>query len=175
MDVQAAGRGRNPFATDGVTRGQDGIARYDNRPSSLVHMLQATVDRGPDDPALTEIGGASLTWGELWQRATRVAGGLRAAGVQRGDRVTLRRPNGVDWVLSFWGILLAGAVVVPVNTRLAESEVEYVRTDSGAAYNVEPDSELPEGEPRGHRGSTPRANWPRSSTPAGRPAFPRAR
>ena len=76
-----------------------------------------------------------------------MAGGLRAAGVQRGDRVTLRRPNGVDWVLSFWGIVLAGAVVVPINTRFTESEVEYVRSDSGAAYYIEPGAALPDGEP----------------------------
>ncbi|HET9105344.1 MAG TPA: AMP-binding protein [Solirubrobacteraceae bacterium] len=147
MDVQVAERGRNPFPSDGVTRGEDGITRYDDRPGSLVHMLLGTVDTGPADPALTEIGGATLTWGELRDGAARVAGGLRAAGVQRGDRVTLRRPNGVEWVLSFWGILLAGAVVVPVNTRFTESEVQYVRSDSGAAYNVEPGAALPDGEP----------------------------
>ena len=55
-----------------------------------------------------------------------------------GDRVAIRLANGLDWVLAFWGTLLAGAVVVPVNTRFAEPEVRYVVEDSGAAYVVEP-------------------------------------
>ena len=45
MGVQPAERGRNPFDTTGVTRGGDGIARYDDLPSSLVAMLRANVDR----------------------------------------------------------------------------------------------------------------------------------
>ena len=147
MSVTPAPRGRNPYSTEGVTRGEDGIARYAQRPSSLVHMLQATVDRGPDATALVEVGGEALTWGELWQRAVRVAGGLREAGVNRGDRVTIRLPNGADWVLAFWGTQIAGAVAVPVNTRFKTSEVDYVRTDSGAVYGFEPDAALPDGEP----------------------------
>jgi long-chain acyl-CoA synthetase len=50
-------------------------------------------------------------------------------------------------VYAFWGTLLAGAVVVPVNTRFADPEVRYVIEDSGAAYVVEPGSALPDGEP----------------------------
>ena len=147
MPVTPAPRGRNPYSTEGVVRGEDGIARYAQRPSSLVHMLQATVERGPDATALVEVGGAALTWGELWQRAVRVAGGLRDAGVNRGDRVTIRLPNGADWVLAFWGTQIAGAVTVPVNTRFKEAEVDYVRTDSGAVYGFEPGAALPDGEP----------------------------
>ena len=51
---------------------------------------------------------------------------------ERGDRVAIRLPNGNDWAFAFYGIQLAGAVAVPVNTRFTESEVEYVVTDSGA-------------------------------------------
>jgi long-chain acyl-CoA synthetase len=64
-----------------------------------------------------------------------------------GDRVAVRLPNGVDWVVAFWGTLLAGAVAVPVNTRFAEPEVRYVVEDSGAAYVVEPGAPLPDGDP----------------------------
>ena len=74
----------------------------------------------------------------------RVAGGLRAEGVERGDRVAIRLPNGLDWVLAFWGAQLAGAVAVPVNTRFKESEAQYVIDDSGAAYVF---GALPDGEP----------------------------
>ncbi len=70
-----------------------------------------------------------------------------AAGVQRGDRVANRLGNGADWCLAFWGTVMAGGVVVPVNTRFSEPEVEYVLTDSGASYVFEPGEPLPDGEP----------------------------
>ena len=147
MPVQPAGRGRNPYETEGVERGADGIARYVDRPDSIVHMLHASVQRGRDATALVEVGGPRLTYGELWDRAARVAGGLRAAGVRSGDRVALRLPNGADWVVAFWGIQLAGAVAVPVNTRFKEAEVAYVVEDSGAAFVFAPGAPLPDGEP----------------------------
>ncbi len=137
-----------PFDATGVTRGPDGIKRYDRRPASLVHMLRDTVKRHPGREALAETGGGPrLTYRELWDRSARVAGGLRADGVRRGDRVALRLGNGVDWALAFFGATLAGAVVVPVNTRLTEAEVNYVVSDSGAAYVVAPGEPLPDGDP----------------------------
>ena len=56
----------------------------------------------------------------------RVAGGLVADGVTRGDRVASLLPAGLDWVVGFLGTLLAGAVAVPVNTRFAAPEIEHV-------------------------------------------------
>jgi long-chain acyl-CoA synthetase len=147
MAVQPATRGRNPFDATGVERRADGVARYAGRPDSLVHMLRASVERDPDASSIIEVGGDRLTFAELWDRAASVAGGLRAAGLQRGDRAAIRLPNGVDWVLAFWGAQLAGVVAVPVNTRFTESEVEYVVSDSGAGYVFEPEAALPDGDP----------------------------
>jgi acyl-CoA synthetase (AMP-forming)/AMP-acid ligase II len=97
--------------------------------------------------AIAEVGGESLSYRELWERAGRVAGGLRAAGLQRGDRAAIVLPNGVEWVLAFWGAQLAGVVAVPVNTRFKQSEVDYVISDSGAAHVFAPGAGLPDGEP----------------------------
>jgi acyl-CoA synthetase (AMP-forming)/AMP-acid ligase II len=145
--VEAAARGRNPFDTSGVERGADGIARYMGRPESLVHMLRASVERDPGAEAVVEVGGKRLTFQQLWDRAARVAGGLRASGLGKGDRAAIVLPNGVDWVLAFWGAQLAGIVAVPVNTRFTEPEVDYVVTNSGAAYVFRPGEPLPDGEP----------------------------
>jgi long-chain acyl-CoA synthetase len=147
QSVEPADRGRNPYDTSGVTRGSDGIARYDELPPSLVAMLRTSVERDRGATAIIEVGGDSLTYGELWDRAARVAGGLRAAGVQIGDRAAILLPNGIDWVLAFWGVQLAGAVAVPVNTRFKESEVDYVVDDSGASHVFRPGEALPGGEP----------------------------
>lgn len=134
------------FDTSGVVRGADGIARYTGLPDSVVHMLRVAVDANPHLEAVVETGGGPrLTYRELWDRAARVAGGLRAAGVGRGDRVAIRYGNGVDWVLAFFGTQLAGAMAVPVNTRFAEAEARYVIDDSGAAYVAE--GPLPDGRP----------------------------
>jgi acyl-CoA synthetase (AMP-forming)/AMP-acid ligase II len=137
-----------PFDSSDVVRGEDGIKRYQGLPASLVHMLRDTVERYPEREALVETGdGPRLTYRQLWDRAARVAGGLRAAGVNTGDRVALRLGNGVDWVLAFFGTVLAGGVAVPVNIRLTEAEVEYVLSDSGAGYVFTPGTPLPDGEP----------------------------
>ena len=145
--VTPAGRGRNPFDHTGVRRGNEGIPRYGGLRESVVHLLRASVDREPGALAVSEVGGDRLTYEELWDRAARVAGGLRAAGLGRGDRAAIVLPNGLDWVLAFWGAQLAGAVAVPVNTRFKEPEVEYVISDSGARHVFRAARPLPDGDP----------------------------
>ncbi|MBV8817387.1 MAG: AMP-binding protein [Acidobacteriaceae bacterium] len=130
-----------------IARTPDGIARYQKVPDSLVDMLRRTVERNPVGEAVVTIGGPRLTYRELWDGAARVAGGLRNVGVQNGDRVAIRLLNGHEWALAFYGTLLAGAVVVPVNMRFSEAEVDYVIRDSGALFSFEEGSALPDGEP----------------------------
>lgn len=137
----------HPFDESGIVRGPDGIARYQNRPQSLLHMLRATVDKWNDKEALVELGGGRIGYRELWDRAAHVAGGLRGLGVRRGDRVAIRLGNGINWCVAFYGIQMAGAVAVPVNTRFAEAEVEYVVTDSGSKVVIMPGQPLPDGPP----------------------------
>lgn len=93
------------------------------------------------------MGGERLTYRQLWDRAARVASGLRAGGVGRGDRVANLLPAGVDWVLGFLGAQLAGAVAVPVNIRFSQPEIDYVLSDSGASAVLRPGEPLPDGEP----------------------------
>jgi acyl-CoA synthetase (AMP-forming)/AMP-acid ligase II len=136
-----------PFDLSGVHRGDDGLLHYEGLHPSLVHMLRETVQRVPDREALVEVGGGRLTFQELWDRAARVAGGLAASGVDRGDRVAIRLANGNDWAVAFFGGILAGAIVIPVNTRFAEPEIEYVLEDSGAKHVFMPGDALPDGAP----------------------------
>lgn len=140
-------RGRNPFDETGLRRDANGIASYVDRPASLVAMLRASVERDGAATAVLQVGGESLSYGGLWERSARVAGGLRALGLSRGDRVALRMPNGIDWVLAFFGVQLLGGVVVPVNTRFTEEEAAYVVRDSGAAHTFAAGQALPDGEP----------------------------
>jgi len=146
MSIEPAGRGEASFARSGITRGPDGVLTYDGLAPSLVHSLRSRAENQPEAEAVVEVDGQRLTYAQLWDRAGRVAGGLRAAGVQPGDRVSIRNPAGVSWVLAFYGTLLAGAVAVPVNTRFAEREMRYVLEDSGGTYDFAPDAPLPDGE-----------------------------
>src|SRR5919197_3095886 len=145
--AQAASLREQAFDMSGIERGEDGIARYLDRPASLLEMLRGTVERKPDAEAIVELGGERLSYTELWERSAKVAGGLLAEGIGRGDRVAIQLPNGVDWCLAFFGTLMAGAVVVPVNIRFTENEIEYVLKDSGCRFSFEPGRPLPEGDP----------------------------
>lgn len=135
----------HPFDESGIVRDSNGVAHYQNLQSSLVTMLRASVDESPNAEAIVEAGGPRVTYRELWDRAARIAGGLRQHGIERGDRVAIRLGNGLDWCLAFFGIQLAGAIAVPVNTRFSEAEVEYVVSDSGSRFVFVPGASLPDG------------------------------
>ncbi|MGY1830508.1 class I adenylate-forming enzyme family protein [Geodermatophilus sp. SYSU D01180] len=144
----------HPFDEAGVERDAAGVKHYTDLPGSVVAMLRASVERDPDGEAVVEVDGPRLSFQELWDGAARVAGGLRAAGVGRGDRVAIRLGNGADWVLGFLGTLLAGGVAVPVNTRFTEPEAQYVVDDSGARVVLAPGEPLPDGAPYVEEGLT---------------------
>ena len=74
----------------------------------------------------------SFTFAELESLSNRVAHGLVSIGVQPGDRVTLYGPNCWEWVVGYYAIVKAGAVVNPISSMLTPEEVRYVVGDSGA-------------------------------------------
>jgi 4-hydroxybenzoate-CoA ligase len=78
----------------------------------------------------------SLTYGELQAGSARFAAGLRAAGIQREQRVVLLMLDTIDFPIAFWGALRAGVVPVPINTLLPAETVAYVLADSRAAALV---------------------------------------
>jgi acyl-CoA synthetase (AMP-forming)/AMP-acid ligase II len=140
-------RNANPFPVTGVSRDADGIPHYDELPATLLDMLAEQVDRRPDSEAVVELGAGRLTYRQLWERAARVAGGLRGDGLKPGDRVAVRYPAGLDWVLAFWGTVMAGGMAVAVNTRSAQPEVDFVLSDAGAQVDLAADTPLPDGQP----------------------------
>jgi len=73
------------------------------------------------------------TWTEFRDRVARFAGALRTAGVQPGDRVAILALNGAAYLEYFYATPWAGALVVPLNTRLAASELVAIVNDAGAS------------------------------------------
>ncbi len=77
-----------------------------------------------------------LTYGGLRERASRVAGGLAALGVQPGDRVATMLDPTIDYLAAWFGIVWAGAVDVPVNTAYRGTFLSHVLDESGAVALV---------------------------------------
>jgi crotonobetaine/carnitine-CoA ligase len=102
----------------------------------LSRQLLSRAERDGDARFLRVGGGPWMSVGEVAERAARVAGGLRALAVERGDRVAILLPNTPEMVLTWFAVALTGAVEVPVNTALRGALLEHVLSDSGARVLV---------------------------------------
>jgi acyl-CoA synthetase (AMP-forming)/AMP-acid ligase II len=99
--------------------------------ANLGRLLTQTVRRIPDAPALVWRG-RSWSFAELDVRVDRLAAGLRALGVGKGDRVLVHSRNSNAMFESMWACFKAGAVWVPTNFRLTPAEVAYLGSSSRA-------------------------------------------
>jgi fatty-acyl-CoA synthase len=79
---------------------------------------------------------AALTYRELDERVTRLARALQTLGVGHGDRVAYLGPNHTAFLESMFATGALGGVFVPLNTRLAAAETEYMLADCGAAVLI---------------------------------------
>jgi fatty-acyl-CoA synthase len=86
-------------------------------------------------PAVRD-GARMLTYAELLADVEALAGGLRAAGAGRGDRVAAMLPNVAEMLELHFAVPGVGAVLVPINTRLAADELAYILEHSGARVLV---------------------------------------
>lgn len=78
------------------------------------------------------IDGSMTTGAELAAEGLLVAGWLARQGVERGDRVAIRQPNGADWIRLLIGCAASGAIAVAVNTRYGPSEAADLIRRTGA-------------------------------------------
>jgi long-chain acyl-CoA synthetase len=100
-------------------------------------LLRRAARATPDRLAVTDARGARWSYAELDQRVSAAARALLAAGLATGDRVGLQLPTGADFVQLYLGVLRAGLVAVPVNPSYTAPEVDWLRTDSGAALHLD--------------------------------------
>jgi long-chain acyl-CoA synthetase len=99
--------------------------------ANLALNLVEAKDMYPKRPAV-RLDDLVLTYEQLDERSARVTGLLAAHGVEPGDRVGLMLPNVPQFPVLYYGVLRAGAVVVPMNPLLKAREIEYYLGDSGA-------------------------------------------
>jgi crotonobetaine/carnitine-CoA ligase len=102
---------------------------------TLLSVVERALGAVPDKVALFD-DNMSLTYAALWESARRLAGGFKALGVERGDRVVLFLDNHVDGVTTWLALALIGAVEVPINTSYLGEMLSYVVNDSGAKVAV---------------------------------------
>ncbi|MFW6113852.1 MAG: long-chain-fatty-acid--CoA ligase [Actinomycetota bacterium] len=73
-----------------------------------------------------------ITYGELRDHVRRLAAALKDMGIKKGDRVAIMLPNSPQFIISYYGVLEAGAVVANISPLHVEREIEYELNDSGA-------------------------------------------
>jgi fatty-acyl-CoA synthase len=79
-------------------------------------------------------GGGRLTYREFGERSWRLANGLRAAGLQKGDRVATLLLNSSAMLEAHFGVPASGGILVAINTRLSAAEVAYILEHSGSRF-----------------------------------------
>ncbi|RYG74967.1 long-chain-fatty-acid--CoA ligase [Lentibacillus lipolyticus] len=106
---------------------------YDEKP--LHGFLELTAKKFPKKKALHFMG-KELTYTEVFLQARKTASYLKSLGLQKGDRVAIMLPNCPQAVISYYGALMAGAIVVQTNPLYKERELEYQLNDSGASFII---------------------------------------
>ena len=90
-------------------------------PSTLPAMIRRAAQQFPERAAIID-GPVTIGYADLLVRSQAVAASLIALGVESGDRVAIWAPNMHEWILAACGIHAAGAVLVPLNTRMKGAE-----------------------------------------------------
>ncbi|MET9830805.1 FadD3 family acyl-CoA ligase [Streptomyces sp. NPDC006385] len=98
---------------------------------TIPELVRSAADRFGDAEAVVD-GDLRLTFADLADRVRRTAGAFAAAGVGPGDRVAVWAPNSAEWIVAAFGLLTAGGVLVPVNTRFRDEEAHDIVVRSGA-------------------------------------------
>ncbi len=110
----------------------EGVPRHIDYPEVPVFELLTRSARAyPGKIAFSRLG-RSLTYGELDSATGRFAAGLQKRGAGKGSRLLLLLPNGLDFVIAYYGILKAGGTVIPVNSLEKPREVAFYLRDSAA-------------------------------------------
>jgi long-chain acyl-CoA synthetase len=102
---------------------------------NLATILQASAAAYPERTAI-KLGDRVISYAEFDRAARGVATALRERGTEPGDAVALLIPNVPEFSIAYFGILYAGATVVPINVLAAAPEVAYFLGDSGARLLV---------------------------------------
>jgi long-chain acyl-CoA synthetase len=109
------------------------LAPYPNEPVS--EILDRTAQKYPNQTAIL-FQGRELKYHQLKSRADGLANSFARLGLEKGDRVCLFLPNCPEYVLSYWGVVKAGGVVVPTSIMRTYEGLLYEVSSSGSRFIV---------------------------------------
>jgi acyl-CoA synthetase (AMP-forming)/AMP-acid ligase II len=98
---------------------------------TIPEMVLSAADRFGDAEAVVD-GPLRLTFTQVVDRIRCAAGAFAGLGIKKGERVAVWAPNSADWMIAAFGLLTAGGVLVPVNTRFKSEEAADIIGRSGA-------------------------------------------
>jgi len=99
--------------------------------TTIPGLVLGAAERFGDAEAVVD-GPLRLTFVELADRIRRASGAFAEFGIGKGDRVAVWAPNSAEWIIAAFGVMTAGGVLVPVNTRFKAEEAADVVARSGA-------------------------------------------
>ena len=104
---------------------------WKHAPATLRQILDLSLAHASRDFLVYE--GQRFTFDQHYRVASTLARSLIADGLTKGDRVAIASRNLPQWVMAFWGAVLTGAVVVPINAWWTPEELQYGLSDSGTS------------------------------------------
>ncbi len=110
-------------------------------PLTIPELVRAAADRYGDREAVVD-GPVRLSFADLADEVDRFRRGVTARGVRPGDRVAIWAPNGHRWIVAALGLVAAGGVLVPLNTRFKGEEAAYILGKTRASLLVVQDGFL---------------------------------
>lgn len=142
--LRSAGPARIPSTVPKATVAEATAVAVPDSARTLIEVLNWQAQHHPgrvhlrhvEDP-LADSEGQSLCYGELRDRASRLAAGVQGLGLQRGQTVAIMLPTGLEYFVAYFGVLLAGCVPVPIYPPLRPSQIEeHVRRHAGILDNA---------------------------------------
>ena len=98
----------------------------------LFNIVETSAQRYPNKPAIIYYG-TRITYRDLWENILLFSSFLyNKLNVKKGDRIAIFMPNSVQWIIAYFGIIRANAILVPINPLIAEDELNYILKDSGS-------------------------------------------
>ena len=98
---------------------------FQSEDQTFHRFFQEVCERAPRALALSA-DGKPYTYQELWETSGCLSRSLLKAGLDRGDRVGLWLPNGVEYILGLLAVSRAGAVAIPLNTRFRQDDLSFL-------------------------------------------------
>ncbi|MUK86929.1 long-chain-fatty-acid--CoA ligase [Ornithinibacillus sp. L9] len=106
---------------------------YDEKP---LHVFLEEASKRYGEKKALHFMGKEMSFSELYSQAKRMANYFQQLGLTKGDRVAIMLPNCPQAVVSYYGALMAGAIVVQTNPLYTERELEYQLNDSAATFII---------------------------------------